>query len=101
MWLFSSGPLGDEIDDDQEQPHQLEELRALLEPYDHRVFFGALDPEGLGFGERMVVKAVRPPTGDFRDWRLIGTWTDAIASALAAAQADPSVVIPEAELTTR
>jgi menaquinone-dependent protoporphyrinogen oxidase len=41
VWLFSSGPLGAHVEDEEEQPRQLEELRGLLTPIDHRVFFGA------------------------------------------------------------
>ena len=43
VWLFSSGPLGEEVKDEEEQPRQLPELRELLHPREHRVFFGALD----------------------------------------------------------
>jgi len=83
VWLFSSGPLGVEVDDEEEQPRQLAELTEQLRPRDHRTFFGALDRATLGFGERMVVKAVKAPDGDFRDWDAIATWAVEIAAALA------------------
>jgi menaquinone-dependent protoporphyrinogen oxidase len=82
VWLFSSGPPGSHVDDTQEQPKQLDELRETMEPEDHQLFFGALDPESLSFGERMIVKAVKAPTGDFRDWVAIREWTDLIADEL-------------------
>jgi menaquinone-dependent protoporphyrinogen oxidase len=82
VWLFSSGPLGTEVEDDEEQPRQLAELRGLIGPIDHRVFFGALDRGKLGFGERMMVKAVKAPEGDFRDWDAISSWADEIAEQL-------------------
>ena len=82
VWLFSSGPLGEEVQDDEEQPRQLPELRGLIGPIDHRIFFGALDRSKLGFGERMIVKAVKAPDGDFRDWDAIQAWTDGIAAEL-------------------
>jgi menaquinone-dependent protoporphyrinogen oxidase len=85
VWLFSSGPLGTEVEDEEEQPRQLGELRGLLGPVDHRIFFGALDRSRLGFGERMMVKAVKAPEGDFRDWEAIRAWADAIADELTAA----------------
>ena len=53
MWLFSSGPLGTEVHDEEEQPRQLAELNKTLRPKDHRMFFGALDRNKLSFGERM------------------------------------------------
>jgi menaquinone-dependent protoporphyrinogen oxidase len=82
VWLFSSGPLGEEIKDEEEQPRQLPELRELLDPREHRVFFGALDREKLSFSERMIVKAVKAPDGDFRDWDAINGWADEIADDL-------------------
>lgn len=54
----------------------------MLKPNDHRVFFGALDKAKLGFGERMIVKAVKAPDGDFRDWDAIKGWADEIDRAL-------------------
>jgi len=82
VWLFSSGPLGMEVKDDEEQPRQLAELNEMLRPKEHRTFFGALDKSKLGFGERMLVKAVKAPEGDFRDWDRIRGWADAIAQQL-------------------
>jgi menaquinone-dependent protoporphyrinogen oxidase len=86
VWLFSSGPLGEHVDDDEEQPRQLAELRGLVAPLEHRTFFGALDKAKLGFGERLMVKAVRAPDGDFRDWEAIRGWSDAIADRLLAGE---------------
>jgi menaquinone-dependent protoporphyrinogen oxidase len=83
LWLFSSGPLGTEVVDAEEQPMELSELREMLEPRDHRLFYGALTRDALGFGERMVVKAVKAPEGDFREWDEIQAWAAAIAAELA------------------
>ena len=82
VWLFSSGPLGEQVVDEEQQPKQLAELEETLHPREHRVFFGALDTGKLGFGERMIAKAVKAPEGDFRDWDEIGAWADSIAEAL-------------------
>jgi len=82
VWLFSVGPLGTEVKDEEEQPKQLDELREALRPRNHRLFFGVLDREKLGFGERMMVKAVKAPEGDFRNWDDIRNWADAIADEL-------------------
>jgi menaquinone-dependent protoporphyrinogen oxidase len=78
VWLFSSGPLGDHVSDEEEQPRQLEEIRRSIAPRDHRTFFGKLDMSTLSFGERMIVKAVKAPEGDFRDWEDIDAWADDI-----------------------
>lgn len=83
LWLFSSGPLGTEVQDEEEQPRQLAKLTETLRPMGHRMFFGAIDRSTLGFGERMMMKAVKAPEGDFRDWSAIGGWADEIARELA------------------
>lgn len=82
VWLFSSGPLGDQAADEEEQPRQLASIRERIAPRDHRVFSGALDTAALGFGERMIVKAVKAPDGDFRDWDEIAAWADEIAGSV-------------------
>ena len=84
VWLFSSGPLGEQVIDEDEQPRQLAELRELLSPRGHEIFFGALDRSKLSFPERMIVKAVKAPDGDFRDWTAIDAWADRIADELEA-----------------
>jgi menaquinone-dependent protoporphyrinogen oxidase len=83
VWLFSSGPLGEQVEDHEEQPRQLASIRERIHPVEHRVFFGALERSKLGFAERMIVKAVKAPDGDFRDWDEIRAWADAIADRLA------------------
>jgi hypothetical protein len=40
------------------------------------VFFGALNISVLGFADRMIAKAVKAPTGDFRDWDAIRAWAE-------------------------
>jgi menaquinone-dependent protoporphyrinogen oxidase len=82
VWLFSSGPLGEQVADDEEQPRQLAEIRARISPRGHKMFFGALDAGKLSFGERMMVKAVKAPEGDFRNWDAIRDWADGIALEL-------------------
>ena len=82
VWLFSSGPLGEDVKDHEEQPRQLPELRRTIAPRGHRVFQGALDTSVLGFAERMIAKAVKAPVGDFRDWNAIRAWGEEIAEEL-------------------
>jgi menaquinone-dependent protoporphyrinogen oxidase len=82
-WLFSSGPLGEPEPMPEEQPAELPELIGSLRPRWHTLFAGRYDPERLGFGERMVMKAVKAEPGDYRNWDRIGAWTEEIAAALA------------------
>lgn len=90
VWLFSSGPLGVEVKDEEPQPKDLSELQKMLNPRDHHIFFGALDPDKLTFMERMVVKGIHAPVGDYRDWNEIEDWTAGIVHALAPAGVTPS-----------
>jgi menaquinone-dependent protoporphyrinogen oxidase len=80
VWLFSSGPTGVAT---LPEPKQITEFQAAIRPRDHRVFAGALDRQQLSFSERVIVKAVKAPTGDFRDWDDIDAWAETIAHTLA------------------
>jgi len=82
VWLFSVGPLGAEVKDAEQQPKELAEFQQAIRPREQRVFFGALDPQRLSFAERMVVKAVLAPEGDYRDWEAIDAWSASIARDL-------------------
>ena len=82
VWLFSVGPLGTEVKDAEQQPKEMAEFQQAIRPREQRVFFGALDHQRLSFAERMVVKAVRAPEGDFRDWEAIDAWAANIARNL-------------------
>jgi menaquinone-dependent protoporphyrinogen oxidase len=82
VWLFSVGPLGTDVQDAEQQPKEIAEFQQAIKPRDHRVFFGVLDHNKLSFTERMVVKAVRGPEGDFRDWQAIEAWAESIARDL-------------------
>ena len=46
------------------------------------VFHGALEGEELNFIEKRMIKAVKAPTGDFRDWEAIITWATVAAETL-------------------
>jgi menaquinone-dependent protoporphyrinogen oxidase len=94
VWLFSSGPLGAEATDAKgrdltvaAEPKEIAEFEGAIGPKGHRVFFGALDPDKLGFSERAIRKlpAARTmlPEGDIRDWTEIDTWASNIAHDLA------------------
>jgi menaquinone-dependent protoporphyrinogen oxidase len=81
VWLFSSGPLGDPPIP-AGQAAQLPPLIERLGAQEHRTFAGALRDEGLGLKEHLIVKVVKAPYGDFRDWAAIDSWADEIAHAL-------------------
>lgn len=97
VWLFSSGPLGTDLVDDQgrdvretSRPKEIDELTELLGVRGERVFFGAYDEEAAPIG--MMERTVRHlpaskgmlPSGDFRDWATIESWAGEIAAELRA-----------------
>jgi menaquinone-dependent protoporphyrinogen oxidase len=90
VWLFSSGPTGEgdplELIHNWRFPENLEPIADRIQPRDLAVFHGALHPEKLNMLERFVVKNVKAPTGDFRDWAAIEAWATSIAAALTAAR---------------
>jgi menaquinone-dependent protoporphyrinogen oxidase len=92
VWLFASGPLGVEVKDAEAQPKEFAEFQQSVKPRDPRVFFGALDHSQLSFLERMVIKGVRAPEGDFRDWDVIEEWAESIAHALQTSAPEPAGV---------
>jgi menaquinone-dependent protoporphyrinogen oxidase len=81
VWLFSSGPLGEEPQP-KGNPAHLDELVATTGARGHRIFVGKLDKSGLGLGERLMARAVKAPEGDFRDWPAIRAWAREIATTL-------------------
>jgi len=108
LWLFSSGPLrGSTAKLTAEDPladalgpldgpgsggrKKVEEFSAITNPLDHRVFFGAFDPDDppRAISERLVrlMPASKGllPAGDFRDWVAIEAWAHEIAAHLGAA----------------
>jgi menaquinone-dependent protoporphyrinogen oxidase len=81
VWLFSSGPIGDPPKP-TEPPTEIPTLLAQTGAQDHQLFAGALDRHHLNRRERLVAAAVRAPSGDYRNWRAINTWTTTIATTL-------------------
>lgn len=81
VWLFSSGPLGP----DNPGPGELDDVDEIVDTTrarDHHIFAGRLEHDSLGMLERMVVHAVGAPYGDFRNWRDVDQWADAVGSEL-------------------
>src|SRR5688500_13129693 len=79
VWLFSSGPLGAPDAQTKEDPAKFAAPLGEVPVRDHRLFVGKLNPAELGFAERVVVKVVKAPYGDFRDWEAIRGWASQIA----------------------
>ena len=63
-------------------PKALQEQIDIIKPREVALFHGMVDPVKLGSVEKMAIKKVDAPTGDFRDWEAIGAWALGIAAAL-------------------
>jgi menaquinone-dependent protoporphyrinogen oxidase len=107
VWLFSSGPLpgsskmtegtdrltlalGPEEGPGSGGRKKIAALSAAIHPRDHRVFYGAFNPDDppKSMQERLVrlMPASKEilPAGDFREWDAIDAWAGEIAAELVA-----------------
>lgn len=66
----------------QEVLAYLDPVRKLVEPLEIGLFAGKLDADHLPFLERMLVKVMRYPQGDWRDWTAIHDWVAGVAGRL-------------------
>lgn len=86
VWLFNSGPLGQGNAAEQAGelgfPKSLRPIADRIAVRDVAVFFGAVDLDRLNPLERWMLKNVKSPSGDFRDWDAIAAWAAGIAAAL-------------------
>jgi menaquinone-dependent protoporphyrinogen oxidase len=89
VWLFSSGPLGNPPVP-AEEPVDATAMLTESGARGHVLLAGALDPDELRLAERLVVRAVKAPYGDFRDWTAVDRWVEQIAAAAAAPALLPS-----------
>jgi menaquinone-dependent protoporphyrinogen oxidase len=83
VWLFSSGPIG-EPPKPEEDPPDVTEIIQTTHAREHRLFAGKVDKAVLGLGEKVILKAVRAPEGDFRPWDDVREWARGIATELKA-----------------
>ena len=88
VWIFSSGPTGegdiDELMGGWSFPGKLQPIADRIKPRDMAIFHGAADEAKMGRLDRWMLKNVKAPLGDFRDWKAIEAWATAIAEDLQA-----------------
>lgn len=82
VWLFSSGPIGAPEAKPDADPEGVDDLVSRVGALGHARFNGRIDRRLLGISEKIVIKAVGAPEGDFRDWPQIEAWAADIARAL-------------------
>ncbi len=70
--------LSDDEPSRENREHYLDAVRPLVKPVSTAFFAGAITPERLGFVDRMIVRMVKAPQGDFRDWETIHDWAERV-----------------------
>lgn len=50
-----------------------------IEPVDIGLFAGMNDPRAFSLPERLIMKAMKAPEGDFRDYAAVDSWTRGVA----------------------
>ena len=86
VWLFSSGPTeeGDPVElmEGWRFPKALQASADRIRPRDTAIFQGMIDSQKMSGIEKWMIKKVKAPLGDFRDWDAITSWATAIADVL-------------------
>jgi menaquinone-dependent protoporphyrinogen oxidase len=89
VWLFSSGPVGKQADQDEARaerwtkPKLVRRLAAEIGARDHVVFGGRVSEDTGGFMYRNMARTTPPELRDRRDWDAIANWARGIAAAVA------------------
>ena len=86
VWLFSTGPTGDgdpvELMKGWNFPEGLQATADKTQPKDIKVFHGVLDEAKLNTLEKMTIKMVKAPIGDFRKWNDVEEWAKSICKKI-------------------
>ena len=86
VWIFSSGPTGEgdikDLMSGWKYPGKIRPAIESIKPRDITTFHGVADPEKLSFFEKLILKMVKAPSGDFRNWDTITDWAKSIAVEL-------------------
>lgn len=86
VWLFSSGPIGEESGDPEQlerltKPTRVRQLAAEVGAHDH-VVFGGMVAEDAGFIRKKMARGITPELRDRREWSEIAAWAQSIAAML-------------------
>ncbi len=86
VWLFSGGPTGEgdasQIMKGWRFPEAQQPIADRIKPRDIAFFHGFINLKKLNMAEKLIVKGIKAPTGDFRNWDAIQAWATGIAQAL-------------------
>jgi menaquinone-dependent protoporphyrinogen oxidase len=86
VWLFSSGPIGEDRGDPERLAHMtkpaaVERIASEIGAHEH-VVFGGMVADDAGFIRKKMARQIPPDLRDRRDWAEIKAWADTIAVAL-------------------
>ena len=59
-------------------------MSKVVQPVDISLFAGWNEPKHFSFVERTIMKMMKAPQGDFRDWAAIDAWSGKVAGQLLA-----------------
>ena len=82
LWIFSSGPIGEQAknpDPNWTVPTRVVARAEELGAHPHMVFAGRVPTEPHNFVERAMLRDTPPELQDMRDWMAIREWAQAIA----------------------
>ena len=86
VWLFSSGPVGEDKGDPAQRerwtkPPRVQEIATAIDAREH-VVLGGMVADDAGFFRKRMARNIPPELRDRRDWHQIDAWAKSIASAL-------------------
>lgn len=89
VWLFSSGPVGEDRGDAAQRermtrPPRVQRVATAIGAHEHVVFGGKVGDDHGFIGKKMA-RAMPPELRDRRDWSAIAAWATAIAATLGTA----------------
>jgi menaquinone-dependent protoporphyrinogen oxidase len=86
VWLFSSGPTGSgdpvQLMSGWRFPDSQKPIAERIHARDLVLFHGLLDPKKLNLPEKLILKGIKAPINDSRDWEAIRGWALAVAETL-------------------
>jgi hypothetical protein len=86
VWLFSSGPVGEDKGDPEQlerftRPPRVQQIAERIGVHEH-VVFGGMVAEDAGFIRKKIARKIPPELRDRRDWDAIDAWGRTIAATL-------------------
>lgn len=80
LWLFSSGPVGEDMP--ASPPPLMGEVLDPLDGEDHAVFGGRLQRDQLYIGDKAIAQSLGAEDGDYRNWDEIKAWASSVAAQI-------------------